>query len=169
MPFKDRFNDFSGKANDFFKRIILPVLKILAPPFLLGLAFFVVLLLTGLGDMLGNNLSALTGSIPAALIIFAVCFIPALSPLLGPGLLIAIAAGVLTGEQIAAGAAIPFMALPALFAIDAQIGGSFIPPGLVWGVNEPETINAGIPGIVFTRLIMLPAAVLLTCFFSFVL
>ena len=169
MPDKSGFIGFAEKAKDLFTRTILPALKVMAPSFFLGCAVFLILLFSGLGDMLGNNLAAMAGPIPAALIVCAVCFIPALSPLLGPGLVIAIAAGVLTGEQIAAGKVIPFIALPALFAIDVQIGGSFIPPGLVMGINEPETINAGVPGIVFTRLIILPATVVLACFFSFVL
>jgi PTS system glucitol/sorbitol-specific IIC component len=168
-PEQNQFIDFAKQTNDFFKRRILPVLKMMAPSFLLGLVIFMILLFTGLGDMLGDSLAALTGTIPAVLIIFAACLIPALSPVLGPGLFAAIAAGILTGEQIAAGAATPLMALPALLAIDAQIGGSFIPPGFALGVNEPETINTGVPEIVFTRLITVPAAVLLTGFFSLVL
>ena len=140
---------------------MLPVLKIIGPPFFLGLALFIALFWTGLGNMLGNELMEMTGPVQALLILFAVCFIPAASPILGPGLLIAVGAAVFTGERIAAGEAAPFLALAALFAIDVQIGGNFIPPGLVLKENEPETINAGVPGIVFTRLITIPLAVAL--------
>jgi len=145
----------------------LPVLKIIAPPVFLCLALFILLFWTGLGDIIGENLSAFLGPVPAVLIIFAICFIPAVSPLLGPGLLIAMAAGVLSGEQIAAGEAGLILGLTALLAIDATLGGSFIQPGLVMGENEPETISAGVPGIVFTRLITVPAAVALACLFGF--
>ena len=166
-----KLRDFAEKAKVFFIKyvlpIALPVLKVMGPPVGLGLAVFLILYLTGLGAVLNNSLTGLTGVIPAALVIFAVSFIPVISSLLGPGLLIAVAAAVLTGEQIAAGAVIPLMALPVLLVIDAQIGNNFIPPGFSLGINEPETINAGVPGIVFTRLITVSAAVLLACFLSF--
>ena len=150
-----------------FGRKMLPVLKIMAPSVLLASVVFILLFWTGLGDMIGRELALFTGPVPALLIIFAICLIPALSPILGPGIIIAIAAAVLTGEQIAGGMAKPVLALAALLAIDAQLGGSFIPPNHVLGENEPETISAGVPGIVFTRLITVPAAVVLSCLFSF--
>jgi len=154
-----------GKVMASFFR----VMKAIAPPLLLGSVIFILLLITGLGDIIGNDLAAFVGPIPALLIICATCLIPALSPLLGPGLLIALAAGVLTGERIAAGAATIFLALPALFAVDVQIGSSFIPPRLTLKENEPETINAGVPEIVFTRLITIPLAVVLACVFTFII
>jgi len=158
-----------GKVMIGFFRVIFPIMKILAPNLLLGSVIFILLLVTGLGDIIGNDLAAYVGPIPALLIICATCLVPALSPLLGPGILIALAAGILTGEQIAAGAATIFLALPALFAIDVQMGSSFIPPRLTLKENEPETINAGVPGIVFTRLITIPLAVILACIFTFII
>jgi PTS system glucitol/sorbitol-specific IIC component len=59
------------------------------------------------------------------------------------------------------------MALPALLAIDAQIGGDFVPAGLALGEEEPETINAGVPPVLFTRLITVPVAVVAAYFFCF--
>ena len=146
---------------------ILPVLKKMAPSILLGLILFILLFLSGLGSIIGSELALLTSPVLALLIIFGVCLIPAVSPILGPVLLIAIAAAVFAGEQIAEGAVNPSVALAALLALDAQLGGSFIPPRLALGENEPETINAGVPGIVFTRLITVPLAVLAACLFSF--
>ena len=165
---------FFGKAlkamGSFFVKVgkkIFPVLKKMAPSALLGSVFFIALFWTGLGDIIGKELAALTGPVPALFIIFAACLIPAVSPVLGPGLLIAVAAGILTGEQIAEKAVTPVLALAALLSVDTQLGGSFIPPGLVLGENERETISAGVAGIVFTRLITVPVAVLLACLFSF--
>ena len=155
---------------DFFilcGKKIFPVLKAAAPCLLFGAVLFVLLFWSGLGSMIGNELAKLTGRVLALVIIFLVCLIPSVSPLLGPGFLIAIAAGVLTGEQIAGGEARLILALASLLAIDAALGGSFIPPGHVLGENEPETISAGVPGIVFTRLITLPAALVLACLLSF--
>ncbi|MCL1812775.1 MAG: hypothetical protein FWG29_04560 [Treponema sp.] len=167
FPFLKRAAQFTLDLLSRLGRKMLPVLKIMAPSVMLGFAVFILLFWTGLGDIIGRELAFLTGPIPALLIIFAVCFIPAVSPMLGPGLLIAIAAAVLAGEQIAGGMAKPVVALAAMLALDAQLGGSFIPPNHVLGENEPETISAGVPGIVFTRLLTVPAAVLISCLLSF--
>ena len=157
----------AGKFLVRFGKKMLPVLKKMAPSVLLGAIIFILLFWTGLGDKIGQELAALTGHVPALFIIFAVCLIPSVSPILGPGLLIAIMAAIITGEQIASGEAKPVLALAALLALDTQIGGSFIPPRLALGENEPETISAGVPGIVFTRLITIPIAVVLACLFTF--
>jgi PTS system glucitol/sorbitol-specific IIC component len=165
--FPERTVKSVGRLFAAFGRKLYPGLKKIAPPLLLGSILFILLFWTGLGDMIGNELSELTGPVPALLIIFAVSLIPVLSSALGPGLLIVIAAGILAGEQIAGKAATPVFSLAALCAFDAQIGWSFIPPSHVLGENEPETINAGVPAVVFTRLVILPIAVVLTALFSF--
>jgi len=149
----------------FCKKILWPLCKIMGPPLLVALLVFAILFFTGLGDIIGSEFAALTGPIPALLIIFFVCFIPAISPVIGPGLLLAIAAAILCGEQIAAGTAVPIIALPALFIIDAQIGSNFIPYGLTMGENEPATVNAGVPMVFFTRLITIPVSLALASIF----
>jgi len=165
--FSGRTVKAAGRFLLVLGRKMLPKIKILAPSLLLGSVIFILLSRTGLGDIIGNELAGLTGPVPALLIIFAVSLIPSLSSILGPGLLIAVAAGILTGEQIAGGAATPVLSLAALLALDAQIGGSFNPPSHVLGESEPETISAGVPAMVFTRLITVPIAVVLACLFSF--
>jgi PTS system glucitol/sorbitol-specific IIC component len=121
------------------------------------------ILRTGLGAIIGEGVDP----IPYLPVVCIICFIPVISPITGPGLGIAFLAGILTGEQIAAGSIKMVLALPALLAIDAQIGGSFVPLSMALGETEPETINAGVPSVLFTRLITVPAAVVIAYLFCF--
>ena len=122
---------------------------------------------TGLGTIIANSIAPLAGSLPGMLVICIICAIPIISPIIGPGAVIAQIVGVLVGQQIAAGAIRPAMALPALFAINPQVGGDFIPVGLALGEAEPETINIGVPAILFSRLVTGPVALILAYLASF--
>lgn len=121
---------------------------------------------SGLGNVIANTIAPLCGTLPGMLIISVVCAIPFLSPILGPGAVIASVVGVLLGQQFAAGAIPPQYALPALFAIDAQAGADFVPVGLSLGEAEPETIELGVPAVLFSRLITGPLAVIIAFVFS---
>ncbi|MDR0585667.1 MAG: PTS glucitol/sorbitol transporter subunit IIB [Treponema sp.] len=122
---------------------------------------------TGLGGIIAKGVAPLAGSLPGMLILSVICAIPFVSPVIGPGAVIAQIVGVLVGEQIASGAIKPSMALPALFAIDAQVGGDFVPVGLALGEAEPDTVSAGVPAVLFSRLITGPVSVVIAYFFSF--
>lgn len=121
---------------------------------------------TGLGDWIANTISPLANTLPGLLVICIICAIPIISPIIGPGAVIAQVVGVLIGQQIGVGAINPSLALPALFAIDAQVGCDFVPVGLSLGEAEPETIDAGVPAVLFERLITGPVAVLIAYAFS---
>ena len=86
--------------------------------------------------------------------------------ILGPGAVIAQVVGTLLGAQFATGAIPAKYALCALFAIDAQVGGDFVPVGLSLGDAEPETIELGVPAVLFERMITGPLSVLLAFVFS---
>jgi PTS system glucitol/sorbitol-specific IIB component len=121
---------------------------------------------TGVGELLANTLSPLASSLVGLLILSVVIAIPVLSPLLGPGAVIAQIIGVLLGTQIADGNIPPQYALPALFAINPQVGCDFIPVGLSLGEAEPETVEVGVPAILFSRLITGPISVIIAYVFS---
>ena len=52
------------------------------------------------------------------------------------------------------------------FAINAQVGGDFVPVGLSLGEAEPETIEFGVPAVLYSRVITGPLAVIIAFVFS---
>ena len=116
---------------------------------------------SGLGNVIANTIAPFCGSLPGMLLICLICSLPFLSPILGPGAVIAQVVGTLLGAQFATGAIPPQYALPALFAIDGQVGADFVPVGLSLGEAEPETIEFGVPAVLFSRLITGPVSVLI--------
>ncbi|MDC3424569.1 PTS glucitol/sorbitol transporter subunit IIB [Aquibacillus sp. 3ASR75-11] len=122
---------------------------------------------TGIGDFIANVISPLAGNIVGLLILSVICAIPILSPVLGPGAVIAQVVGVLIGVEIGRGNIPPQLALPALFAINPQVGCDFVPVGLTLGEAEPDTIEVGVPAVLISRQFTGPVAVLIAYVFSF--
>lgn len=137
-------------------------------PFMAFISFIIgVVLTTGIGDWIANGIKGLASSLVGLLIVSVVCAIPILSPLLGPGAVIAQIVGTLLGVEIGRGNIPPQYALPALFAIDPQVGCDFIPVGLALGEAEPETVEIGVPAVLFSRVITGPLSVVIAYFASF--
>ena len=121
---------------------------------------------SGLGNLIAKNIAPFCSTLPGMLLISFICSLPFLSPILGPGAVIAQVVGTLLGQQFATGAIPPQYALPALFAIDGQVGGDFVPVGLSLGEAEPETIEFGVPAVLFSRLVTGPVSVVVAFLLS---
>ncbi|QCX34052.1 PTS sorbitol transporter subunit IIB [Caloramator sp. E03] len=156
--------DVVGKFYQAGRETIESVIKNILPFMAFVSMLIGIILKSGIGDFIAKTVTPYVGSLPGLLIISVICSIPVLSPILGPGAVIAQVVGVLIGVEIGKGNIPPQYALPALFAINAQVGGDFVPVGLSLGEASPETIEVGVPSVLFSRLITGPLAVLIAYF-----
>jgi len=149
------FFNAGRRTIDQVVRNVLPFMAFVT--MLIGLILY-----TGIGDVLAQPMGPLANNIVGLLIISAICGLPFLSPILGPGAVIAQVIGVaIIGPQIANGTISPAMALPALFAYNTQVGCDFVPVGLALGEAKPKTIEIGVPAVLISRQIMGPISVLI--------
>jgi len=151
------------KAIDQVIRNVLPFMAFVT--MLIG-----IITTTGLGNVLAHLLEPLAGNVFGLLVLSAICGLPFLSPILGPGAVIAQVIGAaIIGPAIANGTIPPAMALPALFAYDTQVGCDFVPVGMALGEAQPDTIRVGVPAVLISRQIMGPVSVLIAWVVSFAL
>ena len=155
----NKFYAAGRETIDITIRTILPFMAFVS--MILG-----IISASGIGTVIANTISPIASTLPGMVVVSFVCAIPFISPVLGPGAVIAQIVGVILGAQIGMGNIPPQYALPALFAIDAQVGADFVPVGLSLGEAEPETIELGVPAVLYSRVITGPLAVIIAYVFS---
>lgn len=141
------------------KRAVKIVMTNIIPFMILIATISTFILTTGLGNWLANGLSGLASSPIGLLVLALIVTFPLVSPIIGPGAVISSIIGTLIGTMIAAGNVPLSMALPAVFAVHQPCGSDFIPVGMSLTEAEPETVEIGVPAVLYSKFFIAPVEV----------
>ena len=94
---------------------------------------------SGVGNWIAKLMVPLAGNIWGLILIGFICSLPFLSPLLGPGAVISQIIGTLIGVEIGKG------------NINTQNGCDFIPVALGLSEAKAETVEVGVPSVLYSR------------------
>jgi len=137
-------------------------------PFMLFVSVLIgIINYTGFGNLISTLLSPLAGHLWGLILMGLFCSIPFLSPLICPGAIVAAVISLLLGQEIAKGSIPANYALPALYAVNCQVGADFAPVGLTLMEAKPKTIENGVPAFLIGKLLTGPLAIIIAFLASY--